>query len=92
MKVFRYSELCDKEVICVCDGKRLGYIDDFEADAENGCILVFLIPDAKGSLFKKRTVWRVDRRWIERICEDLVLVRRYERSGEGAGQGQDGCC
>ena len=84
MKTVTFSDLCRKEVICLCDGKRLGYIDDFEADLESGCLLAFFLPDGRG-FFRKKNVYRVDRCWIERVGEDLILVNRYEKEQKCSG-------
>ena len=77
--VITWRELCRKEVICVCDGARLGYFCDLEAAESSGCIIAFLLPDTKGFSFSKKPKIRVCREWIEKIGDDIVFVRRYER-------------
>lgn len=37
------NDLKDKEVINICDGKRLGYINDVEIDLCNGCVLSIVV-------------------------------------------------
>ena len=77
-----FSSLCDKEVICICDGSRLGYIFDLEMDLDCGCVQAFLIPDSKGFSFKRKAKYRVCREWIDRVGTDLILIRRYETVGQ----------
>ena len=79
MNTTTWRELCQKEVISVCDGTRLGYFCDFELCLQDGCIIAFLLPDRKGFSFTKKPKFRVCREWIERIGDDVVLVRRYEK-------------
>ena len=37
-------ELKRKEVINICDGKRLGFVTDLEFDMETGCIRAIIVP------------------------------------------------
>ena len=37
------NDLKDKEVINICDGKRLGYINDVEIDICAGCVLAIVV-------------------------------------------------
>ncbi len=37
------SALRDKEVINVCDGKRLGYISDVELNIRSGCVTAIVV-------------------------------------------------
>ena len=74
-----WRELSGKEVISVCDGARLGYFCDLEADVFSGCILAFLLPDGKGFSLGKKAKYRVPRDKIERIGEDVILIRGYEK-------------
>lgn len=89
MRTFTFSDLCRKEVVCLCDGARLGYIEGFEADADSFCIIAFFIPAGKSLPFKKKTWYRIDRCDIEKIGEDLILVRRYGTVGGGCGCDRD---
>lgn len=40
----RICELRQKEVINICDGRRLGYITDVDLDVKNGCVRAYIIP------------------------------------------------
>ncbi|MBR6506296.1 MAG: YlmC/YmxH family sporulation protein [Clostridia bacterium] len=75
--VVSFSDLSDKEVINLCDGKRLGYVCDADIDTECGKIIRLSIP-AKGGLFPGKS--RIYIRWenIERIGEDIILVKYTE--------------
>lgn len=40
----RFSEMKQKEVINICDGKRLGCVVDLEIDTERGAIKALIVP------------------------------------------------
>lgn len=40
----RICELRQKEVINLCDGRRLGFVADIEFCLERGCILALIVP------------------------------------------------
>lgn len=42
--VVKMSELRCKEVICVEDGRRLGYVSDVQVKVPEGCILALIVP------------------------------------------------
>ena len=44
MRICTFTELKNKEVINVCDGRRLGYVCDLETDVECGRIISSLMP------------------------------------------------
>ena len=64
-----------KEVINIYDGKRLGYVQDVEADFESGEITAIVV-QGNGKIFslsaKKDTVIPWNK--IKRIGEDIILV------------------
>lgn len=43
MNRFSVNDMRDKEVINVCDGKRLGYIYDVEINVETGCVIAIVV-------------------------------------------------
>lgn len=45
-----FDELCGKEVINICDGSRLGHIDDLCIDLDCGTILSVTVP-SRGRCF-----------------------------------------
>ena len=60
MEKYRINQLRNKEVINICDGKRLGYINDAIIDVCSGCIAAIIV------LFDCRTFGFGK-------CEDLVI-------------------
>ena len=73
-----FKELCGKEVICTCDGARLGYVNDLEFDEKTGCVCALLLPDNKPFSFSRKPRFRVCLDWIEQFGKDLILICRYE--------------
>ena len=73
-----FLELSAKEVICTCDGARLGYVNDLELDAAGGRVFAYLLPDRRLFCFSRKPRYRVQTNWVERIGEDLILVGRYQ--------------
>jgi YlmC/YmxH family sporulation protein len=74
----RYSELKQKEVINICDGKRLGGIVDLEIECETGRLLAIVVPTP----FSLAAVFRGDPSghvipWasVVKIGDDAVLVQ-----------------
>ncbi len=43
MERFSVNDMRDKEVINVCDGKRLGYIYDVEINVVSGCVVAIVV-------------------------------------------------
>lgn len=76
MKWERFSSLKEKEVINICDGKRLGYVCDLEIDLHTGKICTLIIPEdgGKWNLFCKVQEYFVPWRCIKRIGDDIILV------------------
>ena len=71
------SELKEKEVVNVADGKILGYISDVEIDICKGQILmIYLPPQGKYfSLFSSKDRTCIPWNCIEKIGSDIILVR-----------------
>ncbi len=76
MKWERFSCLKEKEVINICDGRRLGFVCDLELDACSGKICTLIIPEdgAKWNFFCKERLYFVPWRCIKRIGDDIILV------------------
>ncbi|MCI8514986.1 MAG: YlmC/YmxH family sporulation protein [Lachnospiraceae bacterium] len=72
----RICELKQKEVINICDCKRLGYIVDVEFDVRSGCICAFIIPGPGGicGLFGREYEYVIPFGCVRQIGEDIVLV------------------
>lgn len=70
----RIVDLRCKEVICISDGRRLGYVNDVEIDTCTGRLVAIVVP-ARGK-------WGIGRRndhvipWesIRRIGDDIILT------------------
>lgn len=70
-----YSNLRDKEIICVQDGRRLGYVCDLEIDPVAGKICALIVPGSV-SIFSLAKRGRCCIPWenIVRIGDDIILV------------------
>ena len=76
MKHCSTAELQQKELINLCDGMRLGYIDEFELDLSSGCITAILLYPRKGLLcYTKEKPMRIPWDHISCIGEDAILVK-----------------
>ena len=71
------SELRCREVINLCDGGRLGFVNDVKIDLFSGRITALLLPPAGGVLgmFCRGEEICIPWECIERIGEDIILVR-----------------
>jgi len=68
-------DLRDKEVINVCDGKRMGYVCDIEVDISCGKIRSIIVPgDSKGFGFMKGCDIVIPWENIKCIGRDIILV------------------
>ena len=76
MKWERFSVLAEKEVINICDGKRLGCICDLEIDMLSGKVCTLIVPEEGGkfNLFGKGKAYFVPWCSIRRIGDDIILV------------------
>lgn len=77
MECCTISELRCREVINLCDGGRLGYVNDLKIDLFSGRITALLLPPAGGVLGMLGRGEELCVPWdcIERIGEDIILVR-----------------
>ena len=72
----KFSELQCKEVICVSDGRRLGYISDAQIEIPEGHILSIIVPGPCRyfGLWGRRDDFVIPWSCIKRIGPDIVLV------------------
>lgn len=72
------SSLCDKDVISVCNGTKIGTIGDVEFDTCTGCITAIIICGRQGffGAFGKTDDIKIDWCDIEVIGDDTILVKR----------------
>ena len=75
--VVLFSKLKEKEVVSIADGKRLGRIVDAEIDLAERRITAIILPHTNGRIafFEKAEEWRIPWEMIERIGEDVILVK-----------------
>ena len=72
----RLAELRCREVICVCDGSRLGYVSDVEVALPQGRICALVVP-GKGKFWG---LWGCGEEYVIpwsavcRVGDDIVLV------------------
>lgn len=77
----RTSDLKQKEVINLTDGRRLGFVNDVEIDFDSGKIDAIVIPGS-GRLFGligKDNEFIIPWEKINKIGEDIILVDLDER-------------
>lgn len=68
------TDLKNKEVINVHNGKRLGYVSDIELDTTDARLLSIIVPADNGGLFSKPSQITIPWACIEHIGEDLIIV------------------
>mgnify|MGYP000653436161 CR=1 FL=1 len=72
----RLSELQNKNLVNVSNGKNIGNIIDVNIDYQSGNIKSFII-ESKGSILNlliKENEIEVILNYIQKICEDVILV------------------
>lgn len=72
----RVTELHCKEVICISDGKRLGFVSDVEIEIPSGNVLAIYVPGSCRwlGLWGRNEDYVIPWRCIKRIGPDIVLV------------------
>ncbi len=73
---FRVTELSCKEVVCVSDGSRLGYVTDVEVEVPEGQVCNIIVP-GKGRFFGcfgRTEDYVIPWQAIRRIGDDIILV------------------
>ena len=69
------TDLTEKQVVNLCDGKILGYIVDFMIDVCSGCLTGIILPgDNKIFGFKKCTDLIIPWNKICKIGKDTIIV------------------
>lgn len=74
--MIKASDLTEKEVINITDGRSLGFIIDLDVDLERGRINSIVLPDQEKvfGLFGKEQENEISWRNIRKIGEDVILV------------------
>ncbi len=70
----RITDLSNKEVINLCDGARLGYVNDIEIDSTCGKVISIIVPSPCGWKFWQRQEYIIPWDSIETIGDDIILV------------------
>lgn len=68
------SDIKNKEVINVANGRRLGYVCDVELDTLDARLLSIVIPGENAGIFSKAHPISIPWACIEHIGEDLIIV------------------
>lgn len=73
---FRVTELHCKEVICVADGQRLGFVSDVEIELPQGQVLAIVVPGPCHFLgfLGRQGDYVIPWKCIKRIGPDIILV------------------
>ncbi|RJX29040.1 MAG: YlmC/YmxH family sporulation protein [Dethiobacter sp.] len=81
----RMSDLRDRDVINVNDGKRLGVISDIDLDLESGKIKAIILPGTGGfmGVIGRKNDLAISWEKIKKIGVDTILVD-YPVESEGA--------
>lgn len=74
--MFKASELRQKEIINLSDGKRLGFASDIEINMETGYIEAIVVPAENRfiSIFSKETETVLTWKNIKKIGIDVILI------------------
>ena len=72
----KFTDLYCKEVVCLCDGQRLGYISDARIELPEGKICAIIVPGPCRLLgfCGRRDDYVIPWRCVRRIGPDIVLV------------------
>jgi YlmC/YmxH family sporulation protein len=79
--MYRASELRQKEVINISDGRRVGFVSDVEINFDEGVIEALVIPSS-GKMFGllgRDDEFIIPWSRIKKIGEDIILVDLDER-------------
>ena len=70
----RLSDLQDKDIVNISDGKKIGSIIDVNKD-EEGSMKSLVVEESKFTLFNNKNEMEVLWKQIEKIGEDVILVK-----------------
>ena len=72
------NDLMDKEVINVCDGKRLGYAYDVEVDICDGRIIALVVSGECSGFFAKAEEYSIPWKCVKSVGNDIIIVETEE--------------
>lgn len=70
----RLSDLQDKDIVSISDGKKIGSIIDVNID-EKGIMKSLVVEENKFLLFNNKNETEISWKQIEKIGEDVILVK-----------------
>ena len=71
----KFTELNCKEVICVCDGRRLGFISDVRIELPEGRVTAIIVPGPSKFLgLGRQEDYVIPWQCIRSIGDDIILV------------------
>ena len=72
----KFTDLHCKEVICIADGRRLGYISDARIDLDDGQIIAIIVPGPCRflGLWGRKDDYVIPWKCICKMGPDIVLV------------------
>ena len=72
----RITELHCKEVVCIGDGQRLGFVSDVQINAADGCVTALVVPGPcrLWGLGGRQDEFIIPWNSIRRIGPDIILV------------------
>jgi YlmC/YmxH family sporulation protein len=78
--MIKTSDLRQREVINIMDGKRLGFVTDLDIDLENGKIKSIIVPGQNNvfSFFSRSGDHIIPWEQIKKIGSDVILVELTE--------------
>ena len=68
------NEIRDKDVINLCDGRRLGYVNDFLIDCDCGRIVAIFVSEASICFADRKKSVKICWENVKCIGEDTILV------------------
>ena len=79
--MIKASDLTEKEVVSITDGKKIGMITDLEVDLEKGKINAIIIPEGRRlmGLFNRELEYEISWNQIKVIGEDVILIEIRDR-------------
>lgn len=81
----RFSELRCKEIINICDGRRLGYVCDAEIEFPKGELKALIVPGPARffGLFGREPDFLIPVSCVTRMGTDIILVEVQGAYGRG---------
>lgn len=72
----KFTQLQCKEVICICTGKRLGFIADVEVEVPEGNVIAIIVPGPCHflGLWGRKDDFCIPWSCIRKVGPDIVLV------------------